>query len=192
MEIDHLKEMWRKENIGETPEISIEMQKEIHLPLEKIRQNMKMEFWSLLTAMILLIPLSKYFTDNSFIRWTLYSVLFFITFYYNFKFYVFYKKLSFTDLSTYQSLLELRYNLKLNLELYKSYYISSVPLFLALFLLFLQKHDFFNYKEPIMNYAPFILFFAVVAIVLGFGKWWWDFFYKKYLIQLEKILNQLK
>ena len=39
MELDHLKEMWSNENVAETPEISTESQKEIHLPLERIRKN---------------------------------------------------------------------------------------------------------------------------------------------------------
>ena len=41
MELDHLKEMWSNENVAETPEISTEKQKEIHLPLERIRKNMR-------------------------------------------------------------------------------------------------------------------------------------------------------
>ena len=45
MELDHLKAMWSNENVAETPEISTEKQKEIHLPLEKIRKNMRNEFY---------------------------------------------------------------------------------------------------------------------------------------------------
>lgn len=43
MELDQLKNIWDKEEIAETPEISTEKQKQIHLPLERIRNNMRME-----------------------------------------------------------------------------------------------------------------------------------------------------
>ena len=45
MELDHLKNLWNKEEVSETPEISLEKQKEIHSPLEKIKSGMRMEFW---------------------------------------------------------------------------------------------------------------------------------------------------
>ena len=39
MELDQIKNLWNKEEVAETPEISLEQQKEIHFPLEKIRKN---------------------------------------------------------------------------------------------------------------------------------------------------------
>ncbi len=192
MELNNLKEMWSKEQISETPEISLEKQKEIHLPLEKIRQNMRLEFWTSLIAIILLIPLSKVFSENEFIRWSLYCTLFFVCAYYYFKFYRFYKKISYTDLSTFQQLLEIKYELKNNIELYKSYYIASVPLFYAMLLLFLRKHDFFKFDDLIIHYAPFIVFFSFIALFLGFGKWWWDNYYNRYVKKIEKFIDELK
>ena len=41
MELDQLKNIWTQEDVSETPEISLEKQKEIHQPLEKIRKNMR-------------------------------------------------------------------------------------------------------------------------------------------------------
>ena len=46
MEFDNLKNAWQNETLDSTPEISFEKQKEIHLPLEKIRKNMRIEFYS--------------------------------------------------------------------------------------------------------------------------------------------------
>ena len=39
MELDQIKNLWNKEEVVETPEISLEKQKEIHFPLEQIRKN---------------------------------------------------------------------------------------------------------------------------------------------------------
>ena len=55
MELDQLKNIWDKEDVSQTPEISTEKQREIHQPLEKIRKNMRMEFWSSLMAFVLIV-----------------------------------------------------------------------------------------------------------------------------------------
>lgn len=192
MDLENLKNIWDEEQVSETPEISLEKQKEIRMPLEKIRKNMRMEFWSNVIAMIALIPLSHVFSANPFIRWSFYLVLVFIFVYYYIKFYKLYVKLFTSDFSTFHQLMEIKYELKLNIELYKSFYIAAVPFFFAMLLLLLEKHNFFKYDDLIMHYAPFIIFLAVVAFTLGFGKWWWDHFYDKYIRQIEKIMSQLK
>ena len=45
MELDKLKDLWNKEDIQDVPEVSLQEQKEIHSPLDKIRKNMRIEFW---------------------------------------------------------------------------------------------------------------------------------------------------
>jgi hypothetical protein len=65
MDLDNLKSLWNKEDVSETPEISTERQKEIHLPLEKIRKNMRNEFWStiiLLPIVLIAIWFFNYFS----------------------------------------------------------------------------------------------------------------------------------
>ena len=194
MELDDFKKLYKKEEITETPEISLEKQKEIHLPLEKIRKNMRLEFWMNFISMVILIPLFKIFSDNEFIRWSLYGILLFVVIYYYIKFYWFYRKISNNDLSTFQQLIELKYELRNNIELYKSYYIASIPFFYSILLLYIEKkYDvFFKTDDLIIHYAPFIIFFAFIATFLGFGKWWWDNYYNKYIKEVEKLLNDLK
>ena len=64
MELDQLKNIWDNEKVNETPEISTKKQKEIHLPLEKIRKNMRMEFWSSVIAILgILLYLVLYESD---------------------------------------------------------------------------------------------------------------------------------
>jgi hypothetical protein len=191
MEIEDLKNIWDAENPELTPEISIEKQKELHLPLEKLRRNMRIEFWINILSIILLIPLLYVLKFNIFMQWTLYFVLLFIVFYFTFKFYQLYKKIRYYDLSTKNQLLELKYELNLNVELYKSYYVASVPFFMGMLFLYLEKVDFFKYDDLIMHYAPFIMFFALIAIVLAFGSISLEYHYGKYVKQIIKILKDL-
>ncbi len=192
MELDHMKKLWEAEKISSTPEVSTEKQKVIHLPLEKIRKNMRKEFWLNLISMLLLIPLMSVFTENQFIRWTLYFILLFIMLYYTFKFNNFYQKISSQQFDTYHALLDLNYDLKLNVELYKSYYVASVPFLMGLFFILLEKHNFFNDENLIMHYAPFILFFAITALILGIGSLWLENKYGKYVKQIDKMVRDLK
>ncbi len=191
MELDQLKNIWDKEEVSQTPAISTEQQKEIHLPLEKIRKNMKMEFWMNIVSMLVLLPLMSVFTENQFIRWTLYFIMLFIIGYYTFKFKSLYQKISIQQFDTYHSLMELKYDLKLNLELYKSYYVASVPFFMGIFFVLVEHHNFFNDENLIMHYAPFILFFSITALILGIGNWWLENYYGKYVKQISKIVQDL-
>lgn len=191
MELDQLKNIWDKEEVSQTPEISTEQQKEIHSPLEKIRKNMKMEFWMNVVSMIFLMPLMSVFTENQFIRWTLYFIMLFIIGYYTFKFKSLYQKISIQQFDTYHSLMELKYDLKLNLELYKSYYVASIPFFMGIFFVLVEHHNFFNDENLIMHYAPFILFFSITALILGIGNWWLENYYGKYVKQISKIVQDL-
>lgn len=191
MNFDQLQEQWQNEQVS-TPEISLEVQKKFTHPLEKIRKNMRMEFWLNLISLFFLIFLSDVFSENQFLRWTILIVLIFIISYYTFKFYNFYKKYRMLNINTFHSLLELKFELKIIKELYASYYVASVPFFMGMLFLFLEKHNFLKYDDLIMHYAPFILFFSIVAITLGTGVWWFKTYYGKYISQVEDIIQELK
>ncbi|MDO4764373.1 MAG: hypothetical protein Q4A00_08355 [Flavobacteriaceae bacterium] len=92
--MDNFKELWNKDKIGETPEISLEKQQEIRLPLEKIRANMKKEYkWTILSFPFLFIFL--FFLEGMYkisVFLMLVGIGILITAYYFSKFRVFYKK----------------------------------------------------------------------------------------------------
>ena len=191
MNFDKLQQQWQKEEVS-TPEISLEHQHKINNPLQKIRKNMKMEIWLNIFSLILLIPLSKVFSENPFLRWTMMMVFFFIIFFFTFKFYLFYIKTKDYSIDTLNNLLEIKFELRTLKELYQAYYVSSIPFFMGMLFLFLGQHDFFKYEDLIMHYAPFIVFFSIVALVIGIGVWWFENYYGKYINQIENILNELK
>ena len=55
MNIDELKTIWDADEIQNTPEISLEQKKSINLPLEKIRKNMRWEFWSTIALLLFVL-----------------------------------------------------------------------------------------------------------------------------------------
>lgn len=192
MDLDNLKEMWSNDDAASTPPISLEKQKEIHLPLEKIRKNLRMEFWMNNVCLVILIPIITLYFDFGLVEFTFLSVMLLIVGYYTYNSYQFYKKSKYQSFETYHHLLELKYEMKLYTEMYKSYYISCVPLFLAILVMFVNESNFFNFPDKIMHYAPFIIFFSIVAFVLGFGVLWFNSYYGKYIKQIEKTIDDLK
>ena len=192
MELNNIKELWNKEEVSETPEISTEQQSEIHNPLQKIRKNLWMEICLNIVVLIILIPLSKVFSENPLSRWTLMVIYFFIIGYFTLKFYEFYKKSVSLNINTLYHLQELKFELILLKELYKAYYVSSIPFFMGVLFLFLQKNDFSKYPDLIMNYAPYIMFFCIVVFTLAFGIWWFENYYGKYIKQIQNKIEDLK
>jgi hypothetical protein len=54
MNFDELQKQWQNEEVS-APEISLDHQHKINNPLEKIRRNMKMEFWYSIVSYVLII-----------------------------------------------------------------------------------------------------------------------------------------
>lgn len=197
MELENLKEIWSNEKVSATPEISIEKQKEIHLPLEKIRKNMRMEFWSTVIIFILIILFlifkDMYFFKFKFYVITLVSSMLMVTSFYFFKFFNLYKNLISINVNTAESLRELDFQFKLNEQYYLSFYISFVPFVVAEMLLIFEIVPFL---KEIQGYEFVFYFLGTCLLMLFFlyfiGKIWFKIFYGKYISQISQIANNLK
>ena len=196
MDLDQLKNAWQSDKEVDAPEISLESNKEIHLPLEKMKKNMQMEFYSSVASFpILLISLFLLIKDA---RLQFYSVMlvlvaFSVFGYYFFKFYKLYQRLDRVNFSTFQSLLQMKYDLQLNAELYKAYYISFLPVLLCEMLILYQGIDF--YKDDRHLTMLFVVF--VVTLITGFaflyflGRLWFQYFYGRYIEQISALVLAL-
>ena len=189
MDLENLKQVWSEEKIESIPEISLEKQKEIHTPLEIIRKNMRTEFWVSIIS-FLLWAVSSLFTrmdtKHTYLLVMLIFIASIIIVYHYLKFYTFYKKLNTQNLSTYHSILDLRYELVLNSELYKSFYIAFfIPLILGLYsILYLGKKDF--------DLTFFTILSLLLCVVIYFiGKYWLYENYGKYIQQISKIVAEI-
>ena len=188
MDLENLKQVWDKEKIESIPEISLEKQKEIHTPLEMIRMNMRAEFWMNIIFFPLwavLFPLMGKDTKQTYLLAILIFIAFIIIGYYYLKFYTFYKKLNTKSLNTYHNILDLRYELVLNSELYKSFYIAFIPIMLGLYsILYLDKKDF-----DLTFFTILSLSFCVVLYFIG--KYWLYENYGKYIQKISKIVAEI-
>ena len=189
MDLENLKQVWDKEKIESVPEISLEKQKEIHTPLEIIRKNMRTEFWVSIIS-FLIFGIQIFFTvrgkEQTFFLTMLAFIILFILGYYYLKFYSFYKKLNTKNLNTYHNILDLRYELVLNSELYKSFNIVFVPIMLGLYST-LYLHN----KES--NIIFFIILFLTFCVILYFiGKYWMYESYGKHIMKISKIVAEIK
>ena len=188
MDLENLKQVWDEEKIDSVPEISLEKQKEIHTPLEMIRMNMRTEFWMNIIFFPLwavLFPLMGKDTKQAYLLDILIFIAFIITGYYYLKFYTFYKKLNTKSLNTYHNILDLRYELVLNSELYKSFYTAFIPIMLGLFsILFLDSKNFD------------LTFFTILSLsfcvgIYSTGKYWLYENYGKYIQKISKIVAEI-
>jgi len=81
----------------------------------------------------MMLPFMGKNTEQTYLLVILVFIALTITGYYYLKFYIFYKKLNTKNLNTYHNILDLRYELVLNSELYKSFNIVFVPIMLGLY-----------------------------------------------------------
>ena len=188
MDLENLKQVWNEEKIESIPEISLEKQKEIHTPLEIIRKNMRIEFWKNIIFFpfcTVLFSLKGKDAEQTYLIVILVFIAFIIIGYYYLKFYTFYKKLNTKSLNTYHNILDLRYELVLNSELYKSFYIVFIPIGLCLYTI-LYLHD----KET--NLTIFAIKSLIFGVVFYFGgKYWLYEKYGKYIQQISKIVAEI-
>ena len=183
MDLENLKQVWNEEKIESIPEISLEKQKEIHTPLEMIRKNMRTEFWTSIVFFLLWAvssPFSGMDIKHTYLLVILILTAFVIIGYYYLKFYTFYKKLNTQNLNTYHNILDLRYELVLNSELYKSFYIASIPFILG-----------FYYASYVDNKDFNIISLSFCVLIYFIGKYWLYENYGKYIQQISKIIAEI-
>ncbi|OXB09675.1 hypothetical protein B0A81_05980 [Flavobacterium plurextorum] len=170
-------------------------------PLDKIRKNLKNELLYQGAAVILygFAPFLFAFPE----KWIAPFYLFFSIFvavcaYYLVKLYLFYKRLNNITLKTKDSLYETYFDVRLNMELYKTFGFALTP-FIVLFLIGFLYNRFS--QDPGFEIANFSnsqlisVFAAVTSSILSMGlvlEWWVHFFYGKYAREIKKVIDELK
>lgn len=170
-------------------------------PLDKIKKNIKNEFiYQVISILIVaFVPLIYDFAPKMvFFYYLIYSLYVAVCTYYLVKLYFFYKRLSVITLKTKDSLYETYFDIRLNMELYKTFGFALVP-FLILYLVgfyfyaFLKIPGFFDHEFTSGQLITF--FFIVVFCVLFMGislEWWVHKFYGKYAKEIRKVIDELK
>lgn len=180
---------------------NLEKIRSANTPLDRIRKNLKCEL-ILQVVLVFLIGFVPYICsfEQKFIVpfYLLYSMAVAVTIYYLAKLYLFYKRLNTVALSTKDSLYETYFDIRLNMELYKTFGFALTPfmiLYLVVFVYFKssKEADFvmfeFSNAEIISVFS--VVVFAILSMGLGL-EWWVHFFYGKYAKEIKKVINQLK
>ena len=196
MDLDNLKTLWNKEDVSETPEITTEKQKEIHLPLEKIRKNMRTEFWSTIILLPIILMVTWFFQIP--FRFRLYievlvGSMTLVTVFFFSKFFKLYKDIGNPTLGTYDSLKDLFHQFELNKQYYLSFYLSFVPFLVCEMIIVIES---IPYTKTYSNaFISFYLLFPVIVGLFGLyflGNWWYQFFYGKYIDRIKKLVDEMK
>ncbi len=180
---------------------SLEKIQSANTPLDKIRKNLKTEFYAQIFSIVLIaaVPTTTSFPHEAILPFYLfYSAFVAICIYYLTKLFLFYKRLNLITLKTKDSLYETYFDIRLNMELYKTFGFALTP-FMVLFLIaqfYLELKDKLNIDlGNISNSIWVILFFIVTLGILSMGlalEWWVKFYYGKYAKEIKKVIDELK
>ncbi|MEC5171535.1 hypothetical protein [Chryseobacterium nepalense] len=196
MNIDELKNTWNQDDSSEgTPGISMEQKNKINLPLEKIRSNMRMEFWSTIGIFIFaftVIALSSGPFKFKFYITILIASMVFVTFFFFSQFFKLYKNMSSPMMKTYDSLKDLLHQFDLNKQYYLSFYLCFVPFLVCEIIIVLE---FIPRPVPLshLKIAGILIGSILIVMPLLFfiGKWWFSRLYGKHIRQIESLVNEL-
>ena len=170
-------------------------------PLDKIRKNLKNEliYQTLSVILIGFTPLLFHFEAK---LWTpfylLFSIFVGVCIYYLVKLYLFYRRLNTITLKTKDSLYETYFDIRLNMELYKTFGFALTP-FVIVFLigfLYIQFAKASNFQGMDFNNSQLISLFSVIIFsILFMGlalEGWVHYFYGKYAREIRKVIDELK
>ncbi|PBJ12909.1 hypothetical protein [Flavobacterium sp. ACN6] len=170
-------------------------------PLDKIKKNLKNEFIYQIFSVVLIgiVPLICSFSPKiTLLYYLLYSLFVAVCVFYLAKFYFFYQRLNKTALTTKDSLYETYFDIRLNMELYKTFGFALTP-FLVLYLLGFYYYTFTKIPgfldQEFSNGQLFGFFLIVVFVVLFMGislEWWVHKFYAKSAKEIKKVIDELK
>ncbi|MBF4492614.1 MULTISPECIES: hypothetical protein [unclassified Flavobacterium] len=170
-------------------------------PLDKIKKNLKNEFIYQILSIVFIgfIPILCNFPQKGIVLfYLLYSLFTAVSLYYLIKLYLFYKRLGSIELKTKDSLYETYFDIRLNMELYKTFGFALTPFLIlyliGLFYFQLSKIPGFLSNE-ITNYQLAVLASVVIFTMLFMGimlEWWVQKFYGKYAKEIKKVIDELK
>ena len=217
MNFEELKSDWEKEPSGEVNvPATVKILKETNQPIETIKRNMKKEAKFQILALLFLgfypqqfdflfgdaLVSSKHppvtFNPESYpFYYILYFTAFIVLGFYGNKYYQLFKKLHDYSSSTKDNFYELYYELKLNIETYKTLNVAVTPFVIILFIhLWVSLFTPQNLDIMTTLNQKWLTFSIIVigssAYMYWATNWWINKFYGKPLVQLKGLLDELK
>ena len=204
MNFDDIKSAWNNDNHDHVVvPSSVDQLKTLQLPVEKLRNNMKIEFYVQLLSLIFIGFLPRYTYFNPVLIIPFYAVYFVavaISVYYFFKFHLFYKQLDTATLRSKDSLYVLYYDAKLSIEMYKSYAYTLIPFaLLELAMHMVSRQDskmkaVFQAAVTNQTIAMILvgIFLGMLLLLMVITTLWVNSYYGKYMKQIGKVLEEFK
>jgi hypothetical protein len=199
MDFNDIQNAWNSEN---TEKISfpsnIEKLQTANTPLDKIKKNLRNEFIYQVVSIVFIgfVPFLDGFPEQATtLFYLLFSLFVAVCAYYLIKLFVFYRRLNKTALNTKDNLYETYFDIRLNMELYKTFGFALTP-FLILFLVGFLYFELPNGVTLFTNSSNSIVLFVLVLFSMLFMgvalEWWVHFFYGKYAKEIRTVLDELK
>ncbi|RTY90866.1 hypothetical protein [Flavobacterium sp. GT3R68] len=174
-----------------------------NMPLDKIRKNLKKELVYQIFSILFLgsIPVICHFSPLLQTAFYGLFVLFLVTCgYFLVKLYWFYKRLNKVETNTKDNLYDTYFDVRLNMELYKSFTYSLVPFVLVFVgMIFLNNYTVEQLTVLIHEKSADFFLGLLMGVFLGMmvclgsvTEWWVNNLYGKYAKELRKVLDELK
>lgn len=190
MELENFKELWNKDTGQESPEISLEKQKEIHSPLQMLKVNMQTEFWLMIVTLPMLFTGFPFASTDSNIKiisaFVSILTLAIIVYFYS-RFLKLYKLLQKNSINTNYDLFNLKTQLLISKEIYISYYISYIPLGFLLSLIKINFHFDMEYNLAIFGISLLITLLLIAFII----RYWIYYMYGRYIDDVVRLVDEL-
>ncbi|HEY9259513.1 hypothetical protein [Chitinophaga sp.] len=202
---DDIKSAWNSEENDDPVVVpsSVHLLKTVQLPIERIRTNMKWEFYLQLIGLIFIgfWPRFTYFSPALVVPfYAVYFVALTISVYYFSKFQLFYERLGGGMLRSKDHLYELYYEARLNIEMYKAFAYTLIPL--ALIGISLHMASTQDEKLKLVFRAALVyqwvavllvgLFLFAMILIMVVTELWIRFYYGKYMKQIKIVLDEFK
>ena len=202
MNFDNIKDAWDNESANDfnMPQ-KIEPLKSAQQPVDKIKKNMQHELFAQFFGIVLIGFFPQLFNivhEFYVLYYALYALMIIVSAYYFVKFYFFFKEINHSTLSSKENLYELYYEIRLKIEMYKSfaYLLAPFSILLSAILIFgLNKNGMLNKLATLTNTNMFILFVyfsGLIILVTLITNWWVNYYYGKYAKQIKNVLDELK
>lgn len=199
MDFNDIQSAWNNENTKNVVvPTQLEKVQQANTPLDKIRKNLKNEFIYQIVSIVVVgfAPYLNGFPEQAITPfYLLFSLFVAVSAYYLIKLFIFYKRLNKTALNTKDNLYETYFDIRLNMELYKTFGFALMP-FMILFLVGVLYFTLPNAATLFTDSTnSIVLFVSVLFSMLFMGvasEWWVHFFYGKYAKEIRTVLDELK
>lgn len=180
---------------------NLEKIQSVNMPLDRIRKNLRNELFGQLLALVIIgfVPLHSDFPVKLQVPYYfIFGIMLAISIYYLGQLFLFYKRLDNVTLSTKDSLYETYYDVRINMQLYKTFAFVLAPFFMTYFVGYIFYKDpnamqilngNFESEKLLINIGLLIATILVIGLIT---EWWVHHFYGKYAKEIRKVIDELK